>query len=249
VSLDLDDRQRSMLEEMRIRLWSPRVAPEFIANKACPERSTRQFSTEEVVLQPLRPLPGGISDMGWQELRQAIATCTACALCSGRRNTVFGAGDEQADWLIVGEVPDRNADLQGEPFVGPAGKLLDNMLRAVGASRESKAFVANALKCRAPGDRNVTAAEAAQCEPYLRRQVALIRPRVIVAMGRLAVRSLLGSDEPIGKLRGRVHEYHGVPVVFTLPLDHLLHSRAEKARVWADLCLARAAFGTAQCGR
>ena len=161
-----------------------------------------------------------------------------CELCNGRRNTVFGSGDRQADWLIVGEAPNENEDLQAEPFVGQAGLLLDSMLKAVGLNRRQKVYIANVLRCRPPGNRNPQPHEVAQCEPFLRRQVELLQPRIILAMGRFAVQSLLQSSEPIGKLRGQVHRYNGVPVVVTFHPDYLLRNLADKGKAWADLCLA-----------
>jgi DNA polymerase len=153
--------------------------------------------------------------MDWDTLTETVAACQACGLCHSRRNTVFGVGDRQADWLVVGEAPGEMEDLQGEPFVGPAGQLLDNMLRAIGLGRHENVYLTNVLKCRPPANRNPEPAEVAQCEPYLRRQVALLQPKIILAMGRFAVQSLLGSTEPIGKLRGQIHHYAGVPVVVT----------------------------------
>ena len=152
-------------------------------------------------------------------------------------------GDRQADWLIVGEAPGENEDLQGEPFVGQAGKLLDNMLRALGLSRREKVYIANVLKCRPPGNRNPEPDEVARCEPFLRRQVELLQPKIIVAMGRFAVQSLLGTTEAIGKLRGQRHSYAGVPVVVTYHPAYLLRSLPDKAKAWADLCLAREIAG------
>ncbi len=186
--------------------------------------------------------------MGWDELAQAVASCRACSLCSSRHNTVFGVGDRQADWLIVGEAPGENEDLQGEPFVGQAGKLLDNMLKALGLDRRRNGvYIANVLKCRPPGNRNPQPEEVAQCEPFLRRQVELLQPRIILAMGRFAVQSLLGTTEPIGKLRGRVHHYLGVPLVVTYHPAYLLRNLPDKAKAWADLCLARE-VASAQAG-
>ena len=180
--------------------------------------------------------------MDWPALEQAVAGCQACRLCENRRNTVFGVGSRSADWLIVGEAPGENEDLAGEPFVGQAGKLLDNMLKAIGLSRQGDgaggAYIANVLKCRPPANRNPLPEEVAQCEPYLRRQVELLQPKIILAMGRFAVQSLLQSTEPIGKMRGRVHEYHGVPVIVSYHPAYLLRSLPEKAKAWADLCLA-----------
>ena len=177
--------------------------------------------------------------MDWTQLRETVAACRACKLCDGRTNTVFGVGDEGADWLVVGEAPGENEDLQGEPFVGQAGKLLDNMLRALGLARGRGVYIANVLKCRPPGNRNPEPYEVAQCEPFLRRQVELLQPRIILAMGRFAVQSLLQTQEPIGKLRGKVHQYNGVPVVVTYHPAYLLRNLPDKAKAWADLCLAR----------
>jgi uracil-DNA glycosylase len=176
--------------------------------------------------------------MQWDELRQVVAQCTACPLCRGRRNTVFGVGDPRADWLIVGEAPGENEDLQGEPFVGQAGKLLDNMLKALHLTRHKQVYIANVLKCRPPANRNPLPEEVAQCEPFLRRQIVLLQPRIIVAMGRFAVQTLLRSNDPIGKLRGRIHRYQETPVVVTYHPAYLLRNPADKARAWDDLCLA-----------
>lgn len=189
-----------------------------------------------------RARPAGIETMDWPTLQATVASCRACGLCQGRTNTVFGVGDTQADWMIVGEAPGENEDRQGEPFVGAAGQLLDNMLRAVGRSRtgagDKGAYIANVLKCRPPANRNPQPAEVAQCEPYLARQVALVKPRVILAMGRFAVQSLLKTTDPIGRLRGQVHHYEGVPVIVTYHPAYLLRTPTDKGKAWADLCLA-----------
>jgi DNA polymerase len=185
--------------------------------------------------------------MDWDALAETVAACERCGLCRGRHTTVFGVGDRRAEWLIVGEAPGEQEDRFGEPFVGAAGKLLDNMLRAIGLERHHKVYIANVLKCRPPANRNPSPEEVAQCEPFLRRQVELLQPRIILAMGRFAVQSLLGSSEPIGRLRGRVHEYRGVPVVATYHPAYLLRSLPEKAKAWADLCLAAEVHG-AQAG-
>ncbi|WP_431287946.1 uracil-DNA glycosylase [Roseateles chitinivorans] len=184
-----------------------------------------------------------IARLDWPGLRDEVASCRACSLCESRKNTVFGVGNERAHWMVVGEAPGEQEDLQGEPFVGAAGKLLDSMLRAVGLSRgegtpERQVYIANTLKCRPPRNRNPDPSELAQCEPYLQRQIELIQPRIILAMGRFAVQQLLRSQEPIGKLRGRVHRYHGVPLVVTYHPAYLLRNLPDKARAWEDLCLA-----------
>lgn len=196
-----------------------------------------------------RALPAAIATLDWAALQQAVAHCRACDLCQSRTNTVFGTGDTQARWLVVGEAPGENEDLQGEPFVGAAGQLLDNMLKAVGLNRTGSGaqgvYIANVLKCRPPANRNPQPQEVAQCEPYLRRQVELLQPRIILALGRFAAQSLLQATVPdvatipLGKLRGHLHHYQGVPVVVSYHPAYLLRSPQDKARAWADLCLAR----------
>ena len=182
--------------------------------------------------------------LAWPELRAAVADCSACGLHSARRQTVFGVGLERADWMVIGESPGDAEDIEGVPFVGKAGQLLDNMLQAIGLTRGAAAtpaqqvYVTTAVKCRAPGTRSASASELAQCEGFLRRQVQLLQPRIILAMGPTAVQHLLRSKEPIGKLRGRVHDYHGVPLIVTYHPTYLLRHLEDKARVWDDLCLA-----------
>lgn len=193
---------------------------------------------------PVRPVEqagreAAIAEMAWPVLADSVAACTACGLCNTRTNTVFGVGDQQAEWMLVGEAPGENEDLQGEPFVGQAGKLLDNMLGALGLARGRNVYIANVLKCRPPGNRNPEPDEVAQCEPYLKRQIALLKPKVIVVLGRFAAQSLLRSTTPIGKLRGTVHTYEGIPVVVTYHPAYLLRTLTDKARAWEDLCLAR----------
>jgi uracil-DNA glycosylase len=243
VTLQLDARQRAMLSEMGLTIAEAWPQPAAFAPSA-PQEVMRTASTvvpPTPIAQPTREpvVRNGIELMQWDALAQAVASCQACKLCSGRTNTVFGVGDVHADWLIVGEAPGENEDLQGEPFVGQAGKLLDNMLKALGLDRRSNVYIANVLKCRPPGNRNPEPDEVAQCEPFLRRQVELLQPKIILAMGRFAVQTLLGSTEPIGKLRGRVHRYAGVPVVATYHPAYLLRNLPDKAKAWADLCLAQ----------
>ncbi|MDB5871070.1 MAG: h16 [Ramlibacter sp.] len=245
MSVDLDARQRAMLAEIGVRVFAAparAAATAQVVPAARPQPSAAPLRAAPPMPRDAPALPsraGGIELMEWDALAQAVAACRACQLCAGRRNTVFGVGDPQADWLIVGEAPGEQEDLQGEPFVGQAGKLLDNMLKAMGLERHHKVYIANVLKCRPPGNRNPEPQEVAQCEPFLRRQVQLLQPRIILAMGRFAVQSLLGSSEPIGKLRGRGHEYMGVPVVVTYHPAYLLRNLADKAKAWADLCLAQ----------
>jgi DNA polymerase len=234
------ERQRLMLQEMGIRLWAP------VADAAAPEPAPAPPpeappATAATPSQDARS--SAIAALPWPQLREAVATCTACGLCRSRRQTVFGVGHEQAHWMIVGEAPGEQEDLKGEPFVGAAGHLLDNMLRALQLTRDSgpperQVYIANTLKCRPPRNRNPEPQELASCEPFLVRQIELIRPKLILAMGRFAVQALLRSSEPIGKLRGRVHRYQGVPLVVTYHPAYLLRNLADKARAWDDLCLA-----------
>jgi DNA polymerase len=185
--------------------------------------------------------------MTWEELEAAVAGCTACGLCKTRTKTVFGVGHRKAPWMLIGEAPGAEEDARGEPFVGQAGKLLDNMLAAVGLSRadavEQSVYIANVLKCRPPGNRNPEPEEVALCEPFLHRQVALVEPRVIVVMGRFAAQALLGTDATIASLRGHVHEVRiegrAIPAIVTYHPAYLLRNLADKAKSWADLCLAQ----------
>lgn len=225
------------------------VKAEVEAGVAMP---TPAATPRPVVIEALSPAPqpavqdaashardAAIAAMDWAALEAAVADCTACGLSDTRTNTVLGVGDRRAEWMLVGEAPGENEDLQGEPFVGQAGKLLDNMLGALGLARDRNVFIANVLKCRPPGNRNPEPEEVAHCEPFLRRQIALIRPKVIVVLGRFAAQSLLRSTTPIGKLRGTVHQYEGIPVVVTYHPAYLLRTLTDKARAWEDLCLAR----------
>jgi DNA polymerase len=167
-----------------------------------------------------------------------VAGCTDCPLHAKRNKTVFGVGDENADWLLVGEGPGADEDAQGEPFVGQAGKLLDNMLAAIGLKRGANVYIANILKCRPPGNRNPEPHEALQCEPYLHRQIELIRPKLIIALGKVAAANLLASDASVASMRGRIHQYRGIPLIVTYHPAYLLRSLADKAKAWADLCFA-----------
>jgi len=174
----------------------------------------------------------------WSALKTAVQTCTKCELHRTRRQTVFGVGDRQAQWMFVGEAPGADEDAQGEPFVGRAGQLLNAMLFALGLKRE-QVFIANVLKCRPPGNRDPQPDEVSQCEPYLIQQIELIRPKLIVALGRHAAHSLLKSELPLARLRGQRLAYHGIPLVVTYHPAYLLRNLPDKAKAWQDLCLAR----------
>ena len=175
----------------------------------------------------------------WEELRALVAECTACGLCKQRKQAVFGVGAEAGPWLFVGEGPGADEDEQGEPFVGQAGKLLDNMLAAIDCRRGVDTYIANVVKCRPPGNRTPTAEEAAACAPFLDRQIELVGPRLIVALGKSAVVRLLETDASVASLRGKVHRYRGIPVVVTYHPAYLLRSLPEKAKAWEDLLFAR----------
>jgi DNA polymerase len=180
-----------------------------------------------------------ILNMDWQQLKNAVSGCRSCELCKTRTNTVFGVGDEQAEWLLVGEAPGAEEDARGEPFVGQAGRLLDNMLASIGLKRGANVYIANVLKCRPPGNRNPGLSEMAQCAPHLQRQIELIGPKLIIAMGRFAAQALLDTGATIGSLRGKLHRYRGVPLIVTYHPAYLLRSLPEKAKAWEDLCFAR----------
>ena len=220
---------------------APARPPAVSARAGAAAPATRPAAAEPV---QLGARPVGVDTMDWATLRDTVSGCQACGLCQGRRQTVFGVGNTSARWMLVGEAPGEQEDRQGEPFVGRAGQLLDRMLTAVGLTRsedeaERQVYIANVIKCRPPGNRNPLPEEVAQCEPYLLRQLTLVQPRLILAMGRFAVQSLLKSSEPIGRLRGRVHDYHGVPLIVTYHPAYLLRNPADKALAWDDLCLAR----------
>lgn len=181
-----------------------------------------------------------IARMDWAELKAAVGACEACALCRTRTNTVFGVGDERAGWLIVGEAPGAEEDARGEPFVGQAGRLLDSMLAAIGLRRGEDVYIANVLKCRPPGNRNPEPYEVVQCTPHLVRQIELIRPRLILAMGRAAAQTLLNTEASISSLRGRIFRYQGVPTIVSYHPAYLLRNLPDKSKAWEDLCFARA---------
>jgi uracil-DNA glycosylase family 4 len=180
-----------------------------------------------------------IARIEWRDFAADVDACTACGLCRTRHKSVPGVGDPDADWLFVGEAPGAEEDARGEPFVGQAGRLLDNMLAALGMSRDRNVYIANVLKCRPPNNRAPEPGEADACRPYLERQVALLQPKLIVALGKSAASLLLGTDATIASLRGRVHEYRGVPLIVTYHPAYLLRSLPDKAKAWEDLLLAR----------
>ena len=195
----------------------------------------------EITRPPATPKPAAT----WDELRIQVAECRACGLCSQRKQAVFGVGNETAPWLFVGEGPGADEDEQGEPFVGQAGKLLDSMLAAIGCRRGREVYIANVVKCRPPGNRTPTTEEAGACAPFLDRQIELIGPKLIVALGKTAATRLLGTEASLASLRGRIHEYRGIPVVVTYHPAYLLRSLPEKAKAWEDLVFARRTLAAA----
>jgi len=219
--MSVEDRRRAYLEALEIDVWTPRG------------------ESEADIVRAVDVAPQVVTT-DWDGLRQQVAACTLCSLHKSRTQTVFGVGNQSADWMIVGEAPGAEEDRRGEPFIGRAGKLLDEMLRAVGLERDA-VFIANILKCRPPDNRDPLAEEAASCRAYLERQIELASPKLILAVGRVAAQHLLGSDAPVGRLRGQKHTLNGgqLPVVVTYHPAYLLRSPTQKRKVWQDLRMAR----------
>ncbi|MDH3351166.1 MAG: uracil-DNA glycosylase [Gammaproteobacteria bacterium] len=213
-----EQQRRAYLEALGIDVWLPRDQPD-------PEEASDSSVVDA----------GGLD---WSELRIAVAACRRCALHESRTQTVFGVGDPDSDWMIIGEAPGAEEDRRGEPFVGRAGKLLDEMLRAVGQARDS-VFIANILKCRPPNNRDPKPAESSACRTYLERQIQLVQPKIILAVGRIAAQLLLDTDSPVGRLRGSAHQLGNIPLVVTYHPAYLLRSPSQKRKAWDDLCLAK----------
>lgn len=218
----MDLRASNCLRELGIPVWVRRDRP-------------AESDADVVIEAPATDTRAAvIAGMDWDALEAAGKTCTACRLRAGCTQTVFGVGDRKAEWMVVGEGPGADEDRQGEPFVGRAGQLLNSMLTAVGLKREA-VYIANIVKCRPPGNRDPAPDEAAACRPFLDRQIALIQPKLILALGRIAAQNLLGTQAPIGRLRGSVHDLGGIPVVVTYHPAYLLRSPGEKRKAWVDL--------------
>lgn len=223
----MDARRAAILEVIGVDRFVSRALAAGGAAAASPGAVVDEAPSSDVAL------------LDWEALEGRVSACTRCELATTRQNTVFGTGDRRARWFIVGEAPGADEDRQGEPFVGRAGQLLNAMLRSAGFDR-GEVFIANVLKCRPPGNRDPAPAEVACCLPYLRRQIALVAPDLVLCVGRIAAQNLLGVDTPLGQLRGKVHRLdpNGVPVVVTYHPAYLLRSPSEKRKAWADLGLA-----------
>ena len=258
---ELDDRQRAMLAEMGVRVWMPQTVRALpakaakLAQVAVPHQATANsdaatsvtlslaatvVSAPQMLSVPIvdiSELPEGIANMDWAQLKSAVAACTGCGLSQSRQQAILGEGLASANWMIVGDAPGEEEDQAARSFAGAAGQLLDNMLKALSLTRE-QVYLTHALKCRTPVGRNASQVEVSHCATYLARQVELVQPKVILAMGRTAALALLQSAEPLGKLRSQVQSFRGVPVVVTYPPAYLLRNQADKAKAWADLCSA-----------
>lgn len=242
--MNRDLRQQAYLKAMGIDVWVQRNVVPIMAETPVIEEtvpSSAMTVTEEA--KDIALLHTGMSDvksLDWSDLKQRVVNCQQCELHATRTQAVFGVGNQQADWLIIGEAPGADEDRQGEPFVGRAGQLLNEMLKAIGLNRE-QVYIANILKCRPPNNRDPKPEEATSCNPYLQRQIELIQPKVILALGRIAAQRLLQSNTSLGRLRGKVHhlEVTNSPVIVTYHPAYLLRSPAEKRKVWQDLQFAR----------
>ncbi|MFQ5935019.1 MAG: uracil-DNA glycosylase family protein [Acidiferrobacterales bacterium] len=232
-----DALRRQYLDAMGIELWERRALITS-ESRSAPAQDLSAASATRTSAEP-----AAIEGMNWEALESAVRACVRCPLHASRTQTVFGVGSSNAEWLFIGEAPGVQEDLQGEPFVGRAGLLLNAMLAAIGLTRE-QVYIANVLKCRPPKNRDPQIEEIECCEPYLLRQIELINPRIILALGRHAAHSLSKTELPLSKLRGRRLSYHGIPLIVTYHPAYLLRSPLDKRKVWDDLCLARTVVGS-----
>jgi uracil-DNA glycosylase family 4 len=221
--MNLNEQQRrAYLEAIGIDVWVPR---DQVDADACVENRTDSPATNA-------------DSLDWDSLRETISTCTNCSLHQTRTQTVFGVGNPDADWMFIGEAPGADEDRRGEPFVGRSGQLLDQMLAAIGQSRQD-VFIANIIKCRPPNNRDPKPEEASACRSYLERQIAIVNPKIIIAVGKISAQNLLGTDAPVGRMRGKRHSFGDVPLIVTYHPAYLLRSPSQKRKSWDDLCLAR----------
>jgi len=234
----------SYLQAMGIVVWTPRQLRQGVMSEE-PAPSANRNDLDAPEHPDEKPKLANSATRDWEALRSQVAACKQCELHKTRTQTVFGVGDPHADWLFIGEAPGADEDRQGEPFVGRAGQLLNNMIKALGLSRE-RVYIANILKCRPPRNRDPLPVESQTCRPYLQGQIELLAPRVIVALGRVAAQNLLRTDTPIGRMRGRqyIYEKSDIPVIVTYHPAYLLRSPREKRKVWQDLCRASELLNT-----
>lgn len=237
------DRERILREMGLGPIWKLRAASPALPVKAvAPPVSPAPVQARMVPSASAAPVVTAAapqSAMNWDELETAVAACRQCRLCEARKQAVLGVGDRAADWLFVGEGPGAEEDQRGEPFVGQAGKLLDSMLAAIGLKRGQDVYIANAVKCRPPENRTPAPEETAACRPYLQRQIELLEPKLIVALGRPAAQTLLQAEVKIAAARGKLHDYHGIPLIVTYHPAYLLRTLLDKAKAWEDLCFMR----------
>ena len=236
------------LQAMGIEAWRLRVSAE--AAQAVADAADAVPPTVSPLSSPT-PIGAALPDLGWDALQQQVAACTRCDLHRTRTQTVFGVGVHTAEWLVIGEAPGAEEDKRGEPFVGRAGQLLDKMLAAIGLDRGRNVYIANILKCRPPNNRDPQAGEVAHCEPYLQQQIALLKPKLILAVGRIAAQNLLKTDAPLTRLRGLVHRYgpEQTPLIITYHPAYLLRSPGDKRKAWEDLQFAVRTYRELQTGR
>ncbi len=233
-------RRELLLRELGLLpLWIPRDRVRQAAEQIAPVEPDAMPPAPAAGVEPEEGRSARILRSGWAELKQMVKTCTDCPLHAARTQSVFGVGDEKAAWLFIGEGPGAEEDARGEPFVGQAGRLLDNMLAAIALKRGHDVYIANVIKCRPPGNRVPAPLEVSRCEPYLLRQIQLIEPKLIVALGKTAASNLLHTEASIGSLRGRLHDFRGTPLIVTYHPAYLLRNLADKAKAWEDLCYAR----------
>jgi len=242
--------RQEYLAAMGLQSWALRTArPNSAATVGCPvmlgtAATAGSAATGSAVTVSTAGTEGAAvlreAGFDWDQLRARVAACTRCGLSATRTQTVFGVGNQQAEWLIVGEAPGMEEDRQGEPFVGRAGQLLNSMLRAIGLAR-SEVYIANVLKCRPPHNRDPAANETAECLPFLERQIALLKPRIMLAVGRIAAQNLLRTDTSLGRLRRQVHSFGAsrVPLIVTYHPAYLLRTPTDKRKAWEDLKFAR----------
>jgi uracil-DNA glycosylase len=223
----------------RVTSTEAAVAPAFSRRPSMPASTPIKPSVATAAVQTDPARAAHIATLDWDALQREVTACQACGLCKQRKQAVLGVGAKPAPWLLVGEGPGSEEDEVGEPFVGQAGRLLDAMLKAIGLERGREVYIANVVKCRPPGNRTPTLDEAAACAPFLDRQIDLVQPRLIVALGKTAVMRLTNSDASMASMRGKTLSYRDIPVVATYHPAYLLRNLPEKLKAWEDLQYAR----------